>query len=99
MLSSSKEDSPPPKDLSRVELATDTSSSFEAAASLDLSSQESKKEIAESEHYLSRIAKQQASTMISQQPSKDPPPSAASNDLLQWQEVSPPADINAQVAD
>lgn len=52
-----KDDSPPPKDLNRVELATESSSSFEAAASLDISSQDSKKEIAESENYLSRIAK------------------------------------------
>jgi len=52
-----KDDALPPKDLSRVELATESSSSFEAAASLDVSSQESKKEIAESEHYTSRIAK------------------------------------------
>lgn len=45
-----------PKDLARVELATESSSSYEAAASLDISNQESKKEIAESEHYQSRIA-------------------------------------------
>lgn len=47
---------PMPKDLARVELATESSSSYEAAASLDISSQESNKEIAESEHYQSRIA-------------------------------------------
>jgi arginine/lysine/ornithine decarboxylase len=43
-----------------VELSTETStsSSYEAAAALDLSSQESKKEIAESENYVSRLAKQ-----------------------------------------
>lgn len=40
-----------------MELATESTSSFEAAASLDISSQDSKKEIAESENYLSRIAK------------------------------------------
>lgn len=52
--------------MNRVELATtESSSSYEAAASLDISNQESKKEIAESENYLSRIAKQQATTMIS----------------------------------
>lgn len=61
-----KDDAPPPKDMNRVELATtESSSSYEAAASLDISNQESKKEIAESENYLSRIAKQQATTMIS----------------------------------
>ena len=40
-----------------------TSNSFEAAASLDISSQDSKKEIAESENYLSKIAKEQVTDM------------------------------------
>ena len=68
-----------PKDVAKVELATDTSasSSYEAAAALDLSSSESKKEIAESENYVSRLAKQQAST------------------ILQSGGQAPPSDMNA----
>ena len=46
-----------PEDFTRVELASESSTSaYEAAASLEVSNQDAKKEIAESEHYMSSIA-------------------------------------------